>query len=148
MRFAIILVAAVLAGPALAQNTAPAGRAAPGRDCQPGTAACADAPGRGGSAGPARDRAGSDVVPQVKDAAKDANPGRTTPARVAGCRLRPGARQPGRGVRRPARRDVIGEAPPPPGFAGIRLTRNGGWLWRRRAAGCCPGCMGCGRWRR
>jgi hypothetical protein len=78
MRFGILVMAAMLTSPALAQtspSTTPAGRGAPGRDCQAGNAAaCAEAPGRGGSAGPARERAGSDPIPQVNDAAKDANP--------------------------------------------------------------------------
>jgi hypothetical protein len=78
MPFGIVVVAAVLSGPALAQTsptppaTAPAGQAALDRDCRAGNAAaCNQASGHRGSA---RDRAGSNAVPQVNDAAKDANP--------------------------------------------------------------------------
>ena len=77
MRFGLVFVAAVLSGPALAQTspsppTAPPGQAALDRECQAGSAAaCSQASSRSGLA---RDRAGSNSVPQVNDAAKDANP--------------------------------------------------------------------------
>jgi hypothetical protein len=80
MRFGIVFVAAVLTGPVLAQTSpstssppkAPAGQTALDRECQAGSAAaCSQASSRRGSA---RERAGSDSVPQVNDAGKDANP--------------------------------------------------------------------------
>ena len=79
MRIGIVfVVAAVLTGPALAQPSPPTAageRGASDRECGAGsTSACTQAPGRQGSAGPARERAGSDPVPQVNDATKDANP--------------------------------------------------------------------------
>jgi hypothetical protein len=78
MRFGILFVAAVLTGPALAQSsppTAPAGQSALDRECRAGSAAaCAEASGRRGAAGSARQGAGSDQPPQVRDATKDANP--------------------------------------------------------------------------
>ena len=78
MRFGIVFMAAVLTGPALAQTsppTAPPGQSALDRECQAGKAsACAQAPGNRGPAGSARQGAGSDQVPQVNDATKDANP--------------------------------------------------------------------------
>src|SRR4051794_19666218 len=56
-------------------STAPVGRGALDRECQVGSAAaCAEASSRRDPAGPAREKAGSDPVPQINDAAKDANP--------------------------------------------------------------------------
>ncbi|TDH59675.1 hypothetical protein E2C06_25980 [Dankookia rubra] len=84
MRFGIVVAAAVLTAPALglaqtplrtSPSGTPAGQAALDRDCRAGNAAaCAAAAGRRGQAGPARQGAGSDQPPQVRDATKDANP--------------------------------------------------------------------------